>query len=536
MATRRRVAQQQPASRGPMTRSQRRAAEEKAGLAEGALLKGAAGGDVGEIHGGGGGGPSPAHDGRSVALLMVLYTLQGVPMGLSGAVPLLLAGKATYKMQSLFSLASLPFSLKLLWAPFVDAAYVPRWGRRKTWLVPVQCAIGTLMVLSRSRIDTWMADDGTEPNVEALTALFFFLYFLCATQDIAVDGWALTMLSSERVGWASTCNSVGQSLGYALSYVGFVALHDEATCNKYLRSEPATGGLVSLAGFVAACGWAFRLTTLFVAVGKREGDCGAGCDDDDDRGDDKPGSHGAYSALRELKTAYAQALATLRLRPVVKLCLVLLTCKGAFAAADAVTAIKAVEYGMPKEDIALLAPFLLAASILLPLAVAHKTSGKKPLTIFLVGVPLRLCLNPAIFYLLEFIKRAYGEGGDADDKLLAFKLYALLMVSREIGSNLMFVSQMAFFAKVSDPAFGGTYMTLLNTIANLGGMWPPSAALYFIDVLANAGVADPFKAELALCTLGGALWLAAFAPRVLALQDIPPPQWRVSAANAGADV
>jgi PAT family acetyl-CoA transporter-like MFS transporter 1 len=32
----------------------------------------------------------------------------------------------------------------------------------------------------------------------------------------------------------------------------------------------------------------------------------------------------------------------------------------------------------------------------------------------------------------------------------------------------MFVSQMAFFAKVSDPKIGGTYMTLLNTLANLG--------------------------------------------------------------------
>ena len=32
----------------------------------------------------------------------------------------------------------------------------------------------------------------------------------------------------------------------------------------------------------------------------------------------------------------------------------------------------------------------------------------------------------------------------------------------------MFVSQMAFFAKVSDPKIGGTYMTLLNTLSNLG--------------------------------------------------------------------
>jgi Acetyl-coenzyme A transporter 1 len=32
----------------------------------------------------------------------------------------------------------------------------------------------------------------------------------------------------------------------------------------------------------------------------------------------------------------------------------------------------------------------------------------------------------------------------------------------------MFVPLMAFFAKVSDPAIGGTYMTLLNTVCNFG--------------------------------------------------------------------
>ena len=32
----------------------------------------------------------------------------------------------------------------------------------------------------------------------------------------------------------------------------------------------------------------------------------------------------------------------------------------------------------------------------------------------------------------------------------------------EVASQCMFVSQMAFFARISDPALGGTYMTLLN--------------------------------------------------------------------------
>ena len=76
------------------------------------------------------------------------------------------------------------------------------------------------------------------PPVPRIAAYFAALYALCATQDVAVDGWALTLLSKRRAGWAATCNGVGQSLGYALSYVGFVALHAR--------------GRVSLAAFVEA--------------------------------------------------------------------------------------------------------------------------------------------------------------------------------------------------------------------------------------------------------------------------------------------
>ncbi len=47
----------------------------------------------------------------------------------------------------------------------------------------------------------------------------------------------------------------------------------------------------------------------------------------------------------------------------------------------------------------------------------------------------------------------------------------------------MFVATMSFNAQISDPAIGGTYMTLLNTLANLGGTWTGTAALWLVDVV-----------------------------------------------------
>ena len=51
----------------------------------------------------------------------------------------------------------------------------------------------------------------------------------------------------------------------------------------------------------------------------------------------------------------------------------------------------------------------------------------------------------------------------------------------------MFVSIMAFHAKISDPSIGGTYMTLLNTITNLAGTWISTLALWLVD---NVSIKD----------------------------------------------
>ena len=87
-------------------------------------------------------------DKLSMFVLLVLYTLQGIPMGLSGSIPLLLKERnVSFEGIALFSLVSMPFSLKLLWAPLVDSVYLKSMGRRKTWLVPVQILCGIFMIV-----------------------------------------------------------------------------------------------------------------------------------------------------------------------------------------------------------------------------------------------------------------------------------------------------------------------------------------------------------------------------------------------------
>lgn len=89
----------------------------------------------------------------NISLLMFLYFLQGIPLGLTGSLPFILSSrKVSYADQGTFSFAFWPFSLKLLWAPIVDAIFIKRLGRRKSWLVPIQYLLGIFMLLFSSHI------------------------------------------------------------------------------------------------------------------------------------------------------------------------------------------------------------------------------------------------------------------------------------------------------------------------------------------------------------------------------------------------
>ena len=82
-------------------------------------------------------------DKLNILLLFFLYTLQGLPIGLSEAIPIELQNRnVDYKEQAKFNFVFYPFSMKLIWAPIVDSCFLARFGRRKSWLVPAQCGIG----------------------------------------------------------------------------------------------------------------------------------------------------------------------------------------------------------------------------------------------------------------------------------------------------------------------------------------------------------------------------------------------------------
>ncbi|CAM1323485.1 SLC33A1 (predicted) [Pycnogonum litorale] len=482
-----------------------------------------------------------AGDRLNVALLTFLYILQGIPLGLAGSIPLILQQRnVSYKDQAIFTFVYWPFSIKLLWAPIVDSLYSTRFGRRRTWLVPTQYLIGLFMLILSAYVDELFGDESKPPRVALITFIFFMLNFLAATQDIAVDGWALTMLSKRNVGYASTCNSVGQTAGYFLGNVVFIALESADFCNKYLRSVPAKEGVVTLSGFMFFWGIVFFVTTTIVMLLKSEDSSS----NNNDHNDPDVGIIGTYKMLKDI----------ILLPAVLTYVFNTLTSKIGFSAADAITGLKLIEAGVPKERLTLLVVPMVPLQILLPLIISKYTAGRKPMDIYMKAFVPRLLVG------IEFAIVVYLTPYMRDPVTGEFPLYyyAILLASyalHQVALYSMFVAVMAFHAKISDPAVGGTYMTLLNTVTNLGGIWPATMALWFVDSLTskscdggklngqecsnserkqfclNAGGVcstdiDGYYVEVIVCLAIGLLWFLWRKRSINRLQTLPESSWK----------
>ena len=472
--------------------------------------------------------PMDSQDRASVALLVLLYTLQGVPMGLSSSIPFLIQERSgDFNQQAIFSLVGLPFALKLLWAPIVDGLYVNSLGRRKSWLVPCQLGIGAVMFYASG----WV-DDTLTNGVDAwpLARLFLVLYTLCATQDIAVDGWALTMLSEAHVDMASVCNSLGQNLGWGLSFISFMTLGDADTCNKY-RSyfgyEPSPEPAVTLGGFMYYFGWVYVVVTLAVFAFKRE-----------------TRSFGPGEQAVTVAESYRRLWRVVQLPAVKSLMLVLLTCRFGFAAVDATSALKLQEFGVSKEFMASISAVLMPIiGFLVPTALGYLRGNG--LDSWLAVYPLRLCTCAATILLVAWAD-AHQDSLHANDAHTGFlSLIVLTSAAAFLASNVMFTSQMQFYCTLSDPTIGGSYMTLLNTVSNLGGQWSNTLMLKLMGLLEGCSAAEQaedictkhrasFYVVTVISVAGGVFWYIAMRPRVLALRDLPASDWRTGGPKDAA--
>jgi PAT family beta-lactamase induction signal transducer AmpG len=141
-----------------------------------------------------------------VAILGVFYLVQGLPFGFQAtALPAYLTANGISLTAVGFAGAlSAPWLLKPLWAPLVDRYASDRFGRRRSWIVPLQAALASTC-LAAAFVPT-----------EALALLLVLIgltNLFAATMDIAVDGLAVDLLGVDELGWGNIAQVVGYKIG-----------------------------------------------------------------------------------------------------------------------------------------------------------------------------------------------------------------------------------------------------------------------------------------------------------------------------------
>jgi PAT family beta-lactamase induction signal transducer AmpG len=127
---------------------------------------------------------------RVLVWVAILYAGQGLPYGVVQKIwPLYFrAHGVSLKEIGLMSLLALPWTWKPLWAPLVD-----RFGARRAWIVPGLGLLATLAAVMPS-----LPADKVGP---LLIAFLLAFTFASATQDIAIDAWAVDVAAGRNLGW-----------------------------------------------------------------------------------------------------------------------------------------------------------------------------------------------------------------------------------------------------------------------------------------------------------------------------------------------
>ncbi len=169
--------------------------------------------------------------------LGALYFVQGLPFGFQGhalALYLLDLGVSIEAVGFSGALA-LPWLLKAALAPLVDRRYWPGLGRRRSWILPMQAALASTCLgaaLIPAGEQLWL-----------LLLAVFGMNLFAATMDIAVDGWAVSLLGERELGIGNIAQVVGYKVGMLVGGGVLVVLSERIGWSGVLA---AMGGLVVL--------------------------------------------------------------------------------------------------------------------------------------------------------------------------------------------------------------------------------------------------------------------------------------------------
>jgi PAT family beta-lactamase induction signal transducer AmpG len=146
-----------------------------------------------------------------------------------------------------------PYTLKFLWAPFIDRIKLPvltgLFGQRRAWLFFIQALLfGSVWMLGFS---------DPANNLGAFAFWAIVTAFLGATQDIVTDAYRIEILSDEELPHGTAMNQFGYRLGALAAGVGTITMASPDGLNLGWGAAYGFTAFSVLPGAIAAL-WAGR--------------------------------------------------------------------------------------------------------------------------------------------------------------------------------------------------------------------------------------------------------------------------------------
>jgi PAT family beta-lactamase induction signal transducer AmpG len=157
---------------------------------------------------------------RKMAVILVLGFASGLPLYLTSRTLQAWMTVAGVNLTAIgfSSLLSLPYSLKFLWAPFIDRFSLPLLGRRKGWLIATEVALaGSIGAMAFAR---------PAQALQFVVVIALAIAFFSATQDITVDAYVADVCSPSEAGAGSGIKVLGYRVAMIAAGAGALVMAD----------------------------------------------------------------------------------------------------------------------------------------------------------------------------------------------------------------------------------------------------------------------------------------------------------------------
>ena len=383
-----------------------------------------------------------------------LYVTEGIPLGFTAvavATQMRRQGLTPAQIGAFVGLLYAPWAWKWVVAPVVDLFYSKRLGRRRGWIVVMQCLMVCGLLLS-------MNIDYTA-ELKLYTAIILLVNIFGATQDVAIDALACTTLKKSERGTANGLMFAGAYLGNALGGAGVLILSAEIGF--------ANAGYLAIGSIL--------VVTILVAIPLREPKTDDALDEDDS-GD----VHRVKAIANEIATYAVQVVQMFRSsRSAMFAGVLALLPFGALSLSLALGANLAVEFGMSDTEIGkltLVAAVVSALGCVVGGFLSDRFGRRKMLGMYVLGMAVPPLVLAAYMQSEGYIAPIDPtiENRPATPAILVTVFWAT-SIGFSVIQGLMYGTRTALFMDVVQPKWAATqftaYMSLLNVTIWYSATW-----------------------------------------------------------------